>query len=122
MCESNEPLLLPWLIRTYRDLFRNVGYELEAEEILRGSKNGVHFEVLISLFAKGPRAGPEWQVSHQPEDHPSLQPHDPPVAPVPSGLGHSMLAVEVGLYVVFAPGPSYNRSRSPPRSREKLAE
>jgi SAM-dependent methyltransferase len=58
MCESNEPLLLPWLIRTYRDLFRNVGYALEAEEIFRGNKNGVEFEVLISLFAKGPESGP----------------------------------------------------------------
>jgi SAM-dependent methyltransferase len=58
MCESNEPLLLPWLIRTYRDLFRNVGYDLEAEEIFRGNKQGVDFEVLISLFAKGPESGP----------------------------------------------------------------
>jgi hypothetical protein len=50
--------LLPWLIRTYRDLFRNVGYQLEAEEIFQGTKNGVDFEVLISLFAKGPASGP----------------------------------------------------------------
>jgi SAM-dependent methyltransferase len=57
MCEVNEPLLLPWLIRTYRDLFRNVGYQLEAEEIFRGTKNGVDFEVLISLFAKVPASG-----------------------------------------------------------------
>ena len=58
MCEVNEPLLLPWLIRTYRDLFRNVGYRLEAEETFRGTKNGVDFEVLISLFAKVPASGP----------------------------------------------------------------
>jgi SAM-dependent methyltransferase len=58
ICESNELLLLPWLIRTYRDLFRNVGYELRAEEIFRGNKNGVDFEVLISLFAKGHESGP----------------------------------------------------------------
>ena len=50
--DAGEPLLLPWIIRTYRDLFLNVGYELESEEIFRGIKNGVEIEVLISLFAK----------------------------------------------------------------------
>jgi len=45
-------LLRPWIIRTYRDLFLNVGYHLEAEEIFHGTKNGVEIEVLISLFAK----------------------------------------------------------------------
>ena len=46
-------LLRPWVIRTYRDLFLNVGYRLEAEEIFRGSKDGAALETLISLFAKG---------------------------------------------------------------------
>jgi SAM-dependent methyltransferase len=50
---NEEPLLHPWIIRTYRDLFLNVGYRLEAEEVLRGVKNGVPLEVLISLFFKG---------------------------------------------------------------------
>ena len=45
-------LLRPWVIRTYRDLFLNVGYRLEAEEIFRGSKDGATLEALISLFAK----------------------------------------------------------------------
>jgi SAM-dependent methyltransferase len=45
-------LLRPWIIRTYRDLFLNVGYRLEAEETFHGTKNGVDIEVLISLFAK----------------------------------------------------------------------
>jgi SAM-dependent methyltransferase len=49
-CE--DALLLPWLIRTYRDLFRNVGFRVEAEEVFRGSKDGVPLEVLISLFTK----------------------------------------------------------------------
>jgi hypothetical protein len=49
-------LLRPWLIRTYRDLFLNVGYQLEAEEIFHGSKNGLNLEVLISLFGKLPEA------------------------------------------------------------------
>ena len=45
-------LLRPWIIRTYHDLFVNVGYQLESEEIFRGTKDGVDLEVLISLFAK----------------------------------------------------------------------
>jgi len=45
-------LLLPWIIRTYHDLFLNVGYRLKAKEIFRGVKNGVEIEVLISLFTK----------------------------------------------------------------------
>ena len=47
-------LLLPWIIRTYRDLLLNVGYRLEAEEIFRGTKEGIGLDVLISLFAKAP--------------------------------------------------------------------
>ena len=46
-------LLRPWLIRTYHDLFLNVGYELDAEEEFRGEKDGVDIEVLISLFGRG---------------------------------------------------------------------
>jgi SAM-dependent methyltransferase len=45
-----DPLVRPWIIRTYRDLFVNVGYELEAEQVFRGQKSGVELEVLISLF------------------------------------------------------------------------
>ncbi len=47
-----HPLLLPWIIRTYRDLFLNVGYRAETEEIFRGAKKGVEIETLISVFAK----------------------------------------------------------------------
>jgi SAM-dependent methyltransferase len=47
-------LLRPWLIRTYHDLFLNVGYRLETEETFRGTKNSVDLEVLISLFVKKP--------------------------------------------------------------------
>ena len=47
-------LLRPWIIRTYHDLFVNVGYRLESEEIFRGTKEGVELEVLISLFVKAP--------------------------------------------------------------------
>ena len=45
-------LLLPFLIRTYRDLFRNIGYQINSEETFAGSKNGVEIEVLITLFEK----------------------------------------------------------------------
>src|SRR5262245_27206359 len=52
MDEGNDKLLLPYITRTYRDLFLNVGYGLEREEIFHGVKNGVDYEILISLFAK----------------------------------------------------------------------
>lgn len=45
-------LLLPFLIRTYRDLLRNIGYQINCEETFAGSKNGVEIEVLITLFEK----------------------------------------------------------------------
>lgn len=47
-------LLRPWIIRTYRDLFLNVGFRLNSEEIFTGVKNGVRLEVPISLFNKNP--------------------------------------------------------------------
>jgi hypothetical protein len=40
------------LTNTYRDLFLNVGYRIETEEIFHGTKNGVDFEILISLLKK----------------------------------------------------------------------
>ena len=52
MGEFGDMLLLPWLIRTYRDLFGNVGYHLEAEEVFRGTKHGVPIESLMTLFTK----------------------------------------------------------------------
>jgi SAM-dependent methyltransferase len=55
----SHPLLLPWIIRTYRDLFLNVGYELRNEEIFRSQKNGVTLEVLISLFCKADAVAPQ---------------------------------------------------------------
>jgi SAM-dependent methyltransferase len=51
-------LLLPWIIRTYHDLFVNVGYRLESEEMFRGEKDGADIEVLISLFTKAPSLKP----------------------------------------------------------------
>ena len=42
----------PWLIRTYRDLIVNVGYELGAERDFQGLKEGTRVRALISLFEK----------------------------------------------------------------------
>jgi SAM-dependent methyltransferase len=52
--ELEDALVRPWIIRTYRDLFVNVGYELEHEEVFRGEKDGIALDVLISLFATRP--------------------------------------------------------------------
>ena len=52
MCGIEHPLLLPWIIRTYHDLFRNVGYQVETEEVIRGVKDGVELEILISRLVK----------------------------------------------------------------------
>lgn len=48
----DDYLLLPWIIRTYHDLFVNVGYRRESEEIFRGAKDGADMEVLISVFKR----------------------------------------------------------------------
>ena len=42
----------PYLIRTYHDLFRNVGFVPVAEETFRGEKEGVTFEAIIGLYRK----------------------------------------------------------------------
>jgi cyclopropane fatty-acyl-phospholipid synthase-like methyltransferase len=44
-------LMTPAIIRTYCDLFRNVGYTA-SEEIFHGTKNAVELEVIIALFTK----------------------------------------------------------------------
>ena len=49
---TEDELLRPWLIATYRDLFSNVGYELEGEAVHTGVKEGAELEVLLSLFRK----------------------------------------------------------------------
>jgi SAM-dependent methyltransferase len=52
---EDDWLLRPWLIRTYRDLFVNVGFTIEREEVYKAAKKGVDFEVLITLFTKQPK-------------------------------------------------------------------
>jgi SAM-dependent methyltransferase len=49
---AEQALLRPWIIRTYHDLFRNVGYQVDAEETMRGIKDGVELDILISRFVK----------------------------------------------------------------------
>jgi predicted TPR repeat methyltransferase len=52
MDEGEDWLMRPWIIRTYRDLFVNVGFTIEAEETFKGTKKGVEFEVLMTLYTK----------------------------------------------------------------------
>ncbi len=52
---AGDYLLLPWIVQTYRDLFRNVGYEVQTEGTFTGRKNETEIEVLITLFAKTER-------------------------------------------------------------------
>jgi len=50
--DAIAPLLRPSIIHTYHNLFSTVGYNIRAEEVFRGTKNGVSIEVLITLFEK----------------------------------------------------------------------
>jgi SAM-dependent methyltransferase len=47
-----DELLEPWLVRTYRDLLRNVGFDVEREETLAGSEAGQEFEFLLTVYGK----------------------------------------------------------------------
>jgi SAM-dependent methyltransferase len=47
-------LLQPWLVRTYRDLFVNVGYRVASEELLRGPPERGKLDVLITMFERSP--------------------------------------------------------------------
>jgi len=49
---TGDYLLSPSIIRTYHNLFTNVGYTLSSEELFTGTKNGVAVEVVISLFTR----------------------------------------------------------------------
>jgi 2-polyprenyl-3-methyl-5-hydroxy-6-metoxy-1,4-benzoquinol methylase len=42
-------LLRPGIIRTYHDMFRNAGFAVRHETVLRGVKNGVEIEAMITL-------------------------------------------------------------------------
>jgi SAM-dependent methyltransferase len=49
---EDDWLYRPWLIRTYHDLFANVGFEVERSERFEGDSDGVRLRVLLSLFGK----------------------------------------------------------------------
>jgi SAM-dependent methyltransferase len=49
----SDELLLPPLIHTYRDLFRNVGYAVAKEATFTGEKDGAALQVLMNLLRKG---------------------------------------------------------------------
>jgi predicted TPR repeat methyltransferase len=49
---SSNYLPRPWIIRTYRDLFVNVGYRVERQEVSHGQKNDVELQALMTLFLK----------------------------------------------------------------------
>ena len=50
--ECDDPLIRPWLIRSYHDLFRNVGFAVERESVWTGTKDGVEMNVRITLFTR----------------------------------------------------------------------
>ena len=50
--ENAGYLLLPGVIRTYRDLCVNVGFCLEREEVFRGTKDDTPLDVLMSLLRR----------------------------------------------------------------------
>src|SRR5262249_38732671 len=42
----SDYLMQPWIIRTYRDLFFNTGYRVDAEDVFQGQTNGATLETL----------------------------------------------------------------------------
>jgi SAM-dependent methyltransferase len=50
--QRKDWLLQPHLINTYRDLFRNVGYEIEAQQVFGGGQFGDDLDVLMCVYTK----------------------------------------------------------------------
>lgn len=50
--KSGDYLLLPFLVRSYRDLFVNVGFTVEREQEFRDTNKGVEYTVLASVFTR----------------------------------------------------------------------
>jgi predicted TPR repeat methyltransferase len=48
----DDMLVLPHLIRTYHDLFRHAGFEVERETIWSGEKDGAALNVRVTLYKK----------------------------------------------------------------------
>lgn len=51
-----------WILQTYRDLFVNVGYQVERHEMFRGCKNDVELEALMFVFVKPEGGRPDGSV------------------------------------------------------------
>lgn len=49
---DSDALMRPPIVHSYRALFANAGYHLADQPVFRGEKNGVDFEVVISVFDK----------------------------------------------------------------------
>jgi SAM-dependent methyltransferase len=50
--EMSDYLIRPWIIRTYRDLFVNVGYIVKTEDTFCGKKDNLMVETLMTVFVK----------------------------------------------------------------------
>lgn len=50
--KSGDYLLLPFLVRSYRDVFVNVGFRVEREQEFRDANKGVEYTVLASVFTR----------------------------------------------------------------------
>lgn len=50
VCE--DTLILPWLIKSYHDLFLNVGFKSQVDRVWTGQKDGFPMEVRISVLGK----------------------------------------------------------------------
>jgi SAM-dependent methyltransferase len=50
--EIHGPLFLPGIIRTYEDLFGNMGYQPQDQDIFHGKKKGVDLEIAMLLLQK----------------------------------------------------------------------
>lgn len=61
----DDALLSPWLIRSYRDLFINVGFRSELEDAFGGTKHGSELKVLFTLFQKGGTEGDFADACHE---------------------------------------------------------
>ena len=49
---TDDWLLKPWVIRSYHDLFRNVGFVPLQETVFRGNKKGADIEALVALLER----------------------------------------------------------------------
>jgi len=55
--QEHDYLLRPWILQSYRDLFVNVGFQVEHAELFRGIKNDVELESQLTLFVRTSAAG-----------------------------------------------------------------